>query len=140
VWQFERLNGSWRINGQIWDPEIDHDPAYVDNPLVQVKRDTAEIWQLESSSGGWNHPVHIHFEEGIAIRNNGSVIPAANRYRSDVHRMGGNKLQVYMKFRDFPDPVFYNKGPKGDIGRYVMHCHNTLHEDHAMMATWTIVP
>jgi FtsP/CotA-like multicopper oxidase with cupredoxin domain len=136
VWRFERLNGT----GQIWDPEIDHDPAYVDNPLVQVKRNTAEIWQLGSPSGGWDHPVHIHFEEGIAISNNGASIPAANRYRSDIHRMSGNRLQVYMRFRDFPDPTFDQRGPKGDISRYVMHCHDTLHEDHAMMATWTLVP
>ena len=37
-------------------------------------------------------------------------------------------------------PGFYRHGPKGDIGRYVMHCHNTLHEDHSMMATFTVVP
>jgi len=139
-WKFEKVNGTWRINGQIWDPEIDHDPAYVDNPLVQVKANTAEIWTLESNSGGWDHPVHVHFEEGIAIKNNGSNIGAASRYRSDVHRMAGNKLEVYMRFRDFPDPKFYGTGPKGDIGRYVMHCHNTLHEDHSMMATFTVVP
>lgn len=139
-WKFEKTNGTWRINGQIWDPDIDHDPANVDNPLVQVKANTAEIWTLESTSGGWDHPVHIHFEEGIAIKNNGSNIGQASRFRSDIHRMAGNKLEVYMRFRDFPDPKFYTQGPKGDIGRYVMHCHNTLHEDHAMMATFTVVP
>ena len=139
-WKFEKTNGTWRINGQIWDPEIDHEPDHVANPKVQVKANTAEIWTLESTSGGWDHPVHIHFEEGIAIKNNGSNIGAASRYRSDIHRMAGNKLEVYMRFRDFPDPRFYNQGPKGDIGRYVMHCHNTLHEDHSMMATFTVVP
>lgn len=140
TWKFEKTNGTWRINGQIWDPEIDHDPDNVANPKVEVKSNTAEIWTLESTSGGWDHPVHIHFEEGIAIKNNGSNIGAASRYRSDVHRMAGNKLEVYMRFRDFPDPKFYTSGPKGDIGRYVMHCHNTLHEDHSMMATFTVVP
>ena len=29
---------------------------------------------------------------------------------------------------------------KADHGRYVMHCHNVVHEDHAMMATWSIRP
>jgi FtsP/CotA-like multicopper oxidase with cupredoxin domain len=24
-------------------------------------------------------------------------------------------------------------------GRYVMHCHNVVHEDHAMMIRWDIV-
>ncbi|MFL6464933.1 MAG: multicopper oxidase domain-containing protein, partial [Bryobacteraceae bacterium] len=26
------------------------------------------------------------------------------------------------------------------LGRYVMHCHNVVHEDHAMMIRWDIVP
>jgi FtsP/CotA-like multicopper oxidase with cupredoxin domain len=139
-WKFEKTAGTWRINGKLWDPEIDHDPANLGNPLVQVKANTAEIWTFESNSGGWDHPVHVHFEEGIAIKNNGSNIGAASRVRTDVHRMAGNKLEVYMQFRDFPDPKFYGRGPKGDIGRYVIHCHNTLHEDHSMMATFTVVP
>ncbi|MNR39537.1 hypothetical protein D3C85_1577530 [compost metagenome] len=25
------------------------------------------------------------------------------------------------------------------VGKYVMHCHNLIHEDHAMMARWDIV-
>ena len=27
-----------------------------------------------------------------------------------------------------------------DHGRYVMHCHNVVHEDNAMMTTWSIRP
>jgi hypothetical protein len=26
------------------------------------------------------------------------------------------------------------------LGKYVMHCHNVVHEDHAMMIRWDIVP
>ena len=44
-----------------------------------------------------------------------------------------------MRFRDFPDPAFVPATP-GTAGRYAMHCHNTTHEDHGMMATWNIVP
>jgi FtsP/CotA-like multicopper oxidase with cupredoxin domain len=137
-WKLERKNGAWAINGQFWDPDIDHAPEFIANPPHQVKRDTAEVWVLESSSGGWDHPMHIHFEEGIAFRQNGTTIAPQNRYRTDVHRMAGNKLEVFMRFRDFPQPDF--PGAKGDAGRYVMHCHNTVHEDHSMMATFTIVP
>ena len=107
---------------------------------MQVKANTAEVWTLESSSGGWDHPVHIHFEEGIAIKNNGSNIGQAARYRSDVHKMAGNKLEVFMRFRDFPEARMVPDHTKSDVGRYVMHCHNTLHEDHSMMATFTVVP
>jgi FtsP/CotA-like multicopper oxidase with cupredoxin domain len=32
---------------------------------------------------------------------------------------------VYIKFRDW-------------LGKYPMHCHNLIHEDHAMMVRWDI--
>jgi len=33
------------------------------------------------------------------------------------------------------------RGPTGKIhGRYPMHCHNVVHEDHAMMLRGDIVP
>jgi FtsP/CotA-like multicopper oxidase with cupredoxin domain len=34
---------------------------------------------------------------------------------------------IYRGFRDF-------------LGPYVAHCHNLIHEDHAMMIAWTITP
>ena len=34
-------------------------------------------------------------------------------------------LRVFLRFRDFR-------------GKYVMHCHNLTHEDHAMMVRWDI--
>jgi len=37
----------------------------------------------------------------------------------------GELNSVFFRFRDF-------------AGRYPMHCHNTLHEDHAMMMRWDI--
>jgi FtsP/CotA-like multicopper oxidase with cupredoxin domain len=37
------------------------------------------------------------------------------------------RVKIFMRFRDF-------------VGRYPMHCHNTVHEDHAMMIRWDIVP
>jgi FtsP/CotA-like multicopper oxidase with cupredoxin domain len=93
---------------------------------------------MNSSSGGWDHPMHVHFEEGIAIRQNGVNIAPQNRFRTDIHRLRSNKLEVFMQFRDFPDPNF--AGRLGEKGRYVMHCHNIIHEDHAMMTTFNIVP
>jgi FtsP/CotA-like multicopper oxidase with cupredoxin domain len=69
-------------------------------------------------------------------------VAEANRYRTDIYRMGGtgrvDEMEVFMRFRDFPDPDYAHQS--SDNGRYVLHCHNTLHEDHAMMATWNIVP
>jgi FtsP/CotA-like multicopper oxidase with cupredoxin domain len=139
-WELGRINGMWHINGKLWDPDIDHSPEFLANPPDKVRRNTAEIWKIRSTSGGWDHPMHIHFEEGIIMSQNGVPVAAANQYRTDIYRMGGNErvdeIEVFLRFRDFPETGF---GDPADAGRYVMHCHNTMHEDHAMMATWNIV-
>jgi FtsP/CotA-like multicopper oxidase with cupredoxin domain len=40
---------------------------------------TREIWTLKNGGGGWDHPVHIHFEEGQVLARDGkaSNVPAA---------------------------------------------------------------
>ena len=37
------------------------------------------------------------------------------------------EIKMFMRFRDFH-------------GKYPMHCHNVVHEDHDMMLRWDIVP
>src|SRR2546427_6890298 len=32
---------------------------------------TREIWNLVNDGGGWDHPIHIHFEEGQILKRNG---------------------------------------------------------------------
>ena len=39
----------------------------------------------------------------------------------------GDEMKVVIRFMDFE-------------GRHVMHCHNVVHEDHAMMIRWDILP
>jgi FtsP/CotA-like multicopper oxidase with cupredoxin domain len=118
TWNFGNQNGAWRVNGRLFDS------ARVD---ATIKKGTAEIWTL-SNGRGWSHPVHIHFEEfQILSRNNGAA-PADEVARKDVVRLApGNQVRLFMRFRDF-------------TGRYVMHCHNMMHEDHAMMIWFEIVP
>jgi FtsP/CotA-like multicopper oxidase with cupredoxin domain len=86
---------------------------------------TAEIWHLVNGGGGWDHPVHIHFEEGYTLSRNGNLPPPWERYgRKDVWRLGeGGTVSVYLQFREFS-------------GTFVEHCHNTVHEDHAMLLRW----
>jgi FtsP/CotA-like multicopper oxidase with cupredoxin domain len=141
--RFERTNGMWAINGQLWDPQRDHSRAFLNNPTYQIQRNSAEVWVLENSSGGWEHPVHIHLEEGQIITDNGQV--PSYRIREDMYRIGKNTTQeVFLRFRDFPDPDFYadptKPGHPNERNRYVMHCHNLSHEDHAMMTTFNIMP
>src|SRR5260221_842503 len=46
---------------------------------------TREIWTLVNDGGGWDHPVHIHFEEGQILKRTGSAshVPASVKGRTD---------------------------------------------------------
>jgi FtsP/CotA-like multicopper oxidase with cupredoxin domain len=90
-----------------------------------------EIWELVNPENGWFHPIHIHLEEGIIIGKTISganvPVPAHERGRKDVYVLGKNEtLRVFIRFRDF-------------TGKYVMHCHNLVHEDHAMMTRFDVI-
>jgi FtsP/CotA-like multicopper oxidase with cupredoxin domain len=47
---------------------------------------TCEEWTLEGGFG-WDHPIHIHFEEGQIISRNGSAPSPAESGRKDVYRL-----------------------------------------------------
>jgi manganese oxidase len=94
------------------------------------KMGTREIWHLKNGGGGWDHPVHVHFEEGQIIARDGlpSNVPSWERGRKDVYRLRpAGTVTISMQFRDF-------------AGTYMEHCHNTTHEDHAMLLRWDINP
>jgi FtsP/CotA-like multicopper oxidase with cupredoxin domain len=89
-----------------------------------------EIWHIKGAAG-WTHPVHVHFEEGQILYRGGKAPPSWEKYaRKDVYRVGGisdSTLSVDMaiRLREF-------------AGTYVEHCHNTQHEDHAMLLRWDL--
>ncbi len=89
-----------------------------------------EIWRLESG-GGWSHPVHVHFEEGQILSRGGNPPPEWEKWaRKDVYRIGRmddstQEVVFAIRFREF-------------AGTYMEHCHNTQHEDHAMLLRWDI--
>lgn len=89
-----------------------------------------EVWRLVNS-GTWSHPVHIHFEEGIILRRDGVEPPEWEKWaRKDVYRIGpledsGSIVEIALRFREF-------------AGTYMEHCHNTQHEDNAMLLRWDI--
>jgi FtsP/CotA-like multicopper oxidase with cupredoxin domain len=119
---FERNNGMWAINGKFMD---------CDEARVQVTLNSIEQWNINNNSGGWQHPVHIHFEEFQFLSINGQTptnTPLVQVGRRDVIRLEHNmQAKCRWRFRDF-------------IGKYPMHCHNVVHEDHAMMLVWEIMP
>ena len=131
-----RSGGGWVINSQTFDPDIKASQA-------SVKRNTAELWTLTNGSGGWVHPMHVHYEEMRLQSRNGVAPPVYEQGRLDVAHLGpGETVTAFIQFRDFPDPEFNPPNPayKPEAGRYVMHCHNTTHEDHGMMARFDVVP
>jgi manganese oxidase len=89
---------------------------------------TREVWTLVNGGGGWDHPIHIHFEEGQILARNGSAanVPAWEKGRKDVYRLRpGGSVTLTMQFRDWG-------------GMFMEHCHNTMHEDNAMLLRWEI--
>jgi FtsP/CotA-like multicopper oxidase with cupredoxin domain len=124
-WDFGRSGGEWVINGELFDPDVIR---------AFPRQNTAELWTF-TSGGGWQHPVHVHFEEFQILSRDGKPVPVDEIARKDVVRIGDSavgsddtgEVQIFMQFRDF-------------LGDYPLHCHNVVHEDHAMMLRWEIVP
>jgi FtsP/CotA-like multicopper oxidase with cupredoxin domain len=117
TWEFDKENEVWTVNGKIFD---------VEKPAAIVKRGTAEIWVLKGK-GSWHHPVHIHLEEGRILSRNGKPPPPHEVGRKDVYVLApGEEVRVFIRFREF-------------TGKYMMHCHNLTHEDHAMMVRFDVI-
>lgn len=87
-----------------------------------------EHWTMINGGSGWDHPIHLHFEEGVTIdRGNRAIGPTELLVRKDVWRLrpeGRVKFQV--RFGEFG-------------GAYVNHCHNTIHEDFAMLLRYQLL-
>jgi FtsP/CotA-like multicopper oxidase with cupredoxin domain len=120
TFKFDRLNGQWSINGQFMD---------CDDIRVHIEPNSVEHWILTNASGDWTHPIHIHEEEHqILTRNRVPPTLAVERSRKDVTQLRPNeRVELFFRFRDW-------------LGRYPLHCHNVIHEDHAMMLRWEIDP
>ena len=92
---------------------------------------TLEVWKIKNGGNGWNHPVHVHFEEGIILSRDGKAPPEWEKgARKDVYRIGQGidssvDVEMAIHFREF-------------AGTYMEHCHNTQHEDNSMLLRWDI--
>ena len=118
-WIFDHDMGLWTINGKFMDPTI---------VSAAPKQGTAEIWHFKNAGTSWAHPCHVHFEEFQVLEWNGKKPTGALKSRKDVATLGPNDhAKVFYRFDDF-------------VGRYVIHCHNNVHEDNAMMLRWDITP
>lgn len=120
---FERGGSLWTINGKTWADGVE---ARV---LAKPKRGSIEIWELINKSGGWSHPIHIHLIDFQVISRTGStrgVEPYEKVALKDVVWLGPNeRVQVIARYSPWD-------------GVYMFHCHNLIHEDHEMMATFNV--
>jgi FtsP/CotA-like multicopper oxidase with cupredoxin domain len=125
TFDFNESRGQWVINDKFMDCGVIR---------FKVQRNSVEKWILKNGGRDWWHPIHIHFEEFQILQRikdrNGfggdPAVPAVETSRKDVVRLAqGERVELFFRFRDF-------------LGKYPIHCHNTVHEDHAMMLNWEI--
>lgn len=123
TFDFIRKNGNWTINGKTWDDVVRSNFTSV---LANPKFNDVEIWTLRNPSGGWHHPVHIHLIDFKILSRNGKPALPHERGPKDVVYVGENEsVRLLMKF-------------DGQVGKYMMHCHNLVHEDHDMMGQFEV--
>jgi spore coat protein A, manganese oxidase len=120
---FERKHGLWTINGRTWEDVINSD---FEQLVADPGRGDVEVWEIENRSGGWFHPVHIHLVDFKVLSRNGRAPFDYERGPKDTVYVGeGETVRVIAKF-----------GPHR--GRYMVHCHNLVHEDHDMMHQFAV--
>jgi FtsP/CotA-like multicopper oxidase with cupredoxin domain len=126
----ERTNGNWAINGKTW---MDVLGSNYKQTVATPRLGETQIWEIQNSSGGWFHPVHIHLIDFKVIgRTGGSgrVGPQENGPKDVVYVGEGETVRLLAKFQT----------PSDRVGRYMVHCHNLPHEDHDMMQQFAVLP
>jgi FtsP/CotA-like multicopper oxidase with cupredoxin domain len=125
----ERTNGLWALNGQTWDDVM---ASGFKSVLANPQLGDTEVWNIQNSSGGWFHPVHIHLVDFKILSRNGKPGFAYEQGPKDVVYIGENEtVKLIMKFGDKNAPV-------KNVGKYMVHCHNLVHEDHDMMHQFSV--
>ncbi len=130
TFEFARSSGT---DSGPWTIKTDGGSGFTMDPRrlsASVTDARVEIWHIRGN-GGWSHPIHVHFEEGQIFKRGGIDPPEWEKWaRKDVYRIGRledstDSVDVAIRFREF-------------LGTFMEHCHNTQHEDHAMLLRWDI--
>jgi len=123
-----RKGGQWVLNNDTWAGiEASGFSKLFANPQPY----DVEQWTIKNEGGGWFHPVHVHLTDSkIIARNNNTGKPFAwENGPKDVFYIGENEsVTMLMQF---------DTGPSAG-GRYMIHCHNLVHEDHDMMSQFAV--
>jgi FtsP/CotA-like multicopper oxidase with cupredoxin domain len=122
TFRFERNENTWKIDNKIWSAQrVDADPQPGD----------VEIWEFVNPGSGWVHPVHVHLVDSQIVDRNGVAPFAYERGWKDVFHIGEfEKVRIIAKFGTREGNYIQ--------GKYMMHCHNLVHEDHSMMTQFEV--
>ena len=113
----------WTIDDLTWEEVI---ASGFKRVMADPALDAVEIWELENSSDGWFHPMHMHLVDFQILSRNGKPPFAHEKGPKDVVYVGEREtVRLLVHF-----------GPHR--GRYMLHCHNLTHEDHAMMLQFRV--
>jgi spore coat protein A len=125
TFRLKRQHGQWTINGNTWDDVVKSNFQLLQaNPEVN----DLETWVFQNDSGGWFHPAHVHLVDVKILDRNGKPPFPHELGPKDVVYVGENEtVRVLVKFDD-------------GQGKYMMHCHNLVHEDHDMMGQFEVTP
>lgn len=120
---FERgQNNRWTINGKMWDADrIDANP----------QPGAIEVWTFTNPNKGTFHPVHLHVADAQLLDRNGQPPRSFERGWKDVFLLGSEEtIRVAVKFKE---------GIAAEVqGKFMMHCHQLVHEDRGMMSQFQI--
>jgi spore coat protein A len=120
---FKRQGGEWTVNGRTWEDVINSGFTLLE---AHPGLNDVELWTFRNNSNGWFHPIHVHLVDFKILDRNGAPPAPYERGPKDVVYLGeGETVRVLIKF-----------GP--NLGRYMMHCHNLVHEDHDMMVQFEV--
>ncbi len=122
----------WSLNGKTWDQIV---ASGYRNVIANPGLGDTEIWEIQNNSGGWFHPVHIHLIDFKVLSRNGKAPFPWELGPKDVIYTGElEKVRLIMKFgtKDTSSPFSVQ------VGKYMIHCHNLVHEDHDMMSQFSV--
>ena len=112
---------TWTINGQRFDPNRSD---------AAVPLDEVEFWRFRNEAPvrfmGSPHPTHVHLAHFLILERNGKPPLVHERgWKDTVSLDNGEDVLVMLRCEQFR-------------GRYMLHCHNLEHEDHAMMSRFDV--
>ncbi|KAL7781815.1 Cupredoxin [Trichoderma afarasin] len=122
TFKFDKSDDEWVINGV---PFTD-----VKNRVLAAPQSGAsEVWVLENHNPYWSHPIHVHLVDFQLISRSGgrnTIEPYEKAALKDIAVLGPEEtVTIAVSFAPFS-------------GVYMFHCHNAIHEDHAMMDAFNL--